>query len=52
MGIQVSFAIVVGAIESFTARFRMNHNPQFIFTLTSISLLIFLGVLLMLGKII
>ena len=52
MGVQVLFAIVVGSIESFMARFRMNHNPQFIFTLTSISLLIFLGVLLMLGKII
>lgn len=52
IGTQVLFAIGVGIIESFTARFRMNHNPQFIFTLTSISLLIFLGVLLILGKII
>jgi hypothetical protein len=34
------------------ARFRMNHNPQYIFTLTSVSLLIFLGVLLILGKIV
>ncbi|OFY97960.1 MAG: hypothetical protein A3K10_00310 [Bacteroidetes bacterium RIFCSPLOWO2_12_FULL_31_6] len=52
IGTQILFAIVIGVIESFMARFRMNHNPQFIFTLTSISLLIFLGVLLMLGKII
>jgi formate hydrogenlyase subunit 4 len=52
IGSQVLFAVVVGTIESFEARFRMNHNPQFIFMLTSISLLIFLGVLLMLGKII
>lgn len=52
IGAQVLFAVVVGTIESFEARFRMNHNPQFIFMLTSISLLIFLGVLLMLGKII
>lgn len=52
IGAQVLFAIVVGTIESFEARFRMNHNPQFIFMLTSISLLIFLGVLLMLGKIV
>jgi formate hydrogenlyase subunit 4 len=50
-GIQVLFAIVVGSFESFIARFRMSHNPQFIFTLTSISLLIFLSVLLILGKI-
>jgi formate hydrogenlyase subunit 4 len=51
IGVQIAFAVAVGIIESFMARFRMNHNPQFIFTLTSISLLIFLGVLLMLGKI-
>jgi formate hydrogenlyase subunit 4 len=49
--VQVIFAIVVGSFESFIARFRMSHNPQFIFTLTSISLLIFLSVLLILGKI-
>ncbi|MEX2235091.1 MAG: NADH-quinone oxidoreductase subunit H [Cyclobacteriaceae bacterium] len=51
IGVEILFAIVAGAIESFMARFRMNHNPQFIFTLTSISILIFLGVLLMLGRI-
>ncbi|MDI1354525.1 MAG: NADH-quinone oxidoreductase subunit H [bacterium] len=49
--IQVVFAISAGTIESFMARFRMSHNPQFIFVLTSISLLIFLGALLLLGKI-
>jgi formate hydrogenlyase subunit 4 len=49
--IQIIFAIIVGLIESFMARFRMNHNPQFIFTLSSISILIFLGVLLMLERI-
>jgi len=48
---QFLFAILVGTIESFMARFRMNHNPQYIFMLTSISVLIFLGVLLLLGKI-
>lgn len=50
-GIQMLFAVTVGSIESFMARFRMTHNPQFILTLSSISLLIFLGVLLMLGKV-
>jgi hypothetical protein len=50
--VQAGFAILVGIIESFSARFRMNHNPQFILMFTSISLLIFLGVMLMLGKII
>lgn len=48
--IQFGFAITVGIIESFMARYRMGHNPQFIFILTSISLLIFFGVLLVLGK--
>lgn len=52
IGVQFFFAAIIGTAESFMARFRMNHNPQFIFTLTSISLLIFLGVLLMLGKIV
>ncbi len=48
--IQFGSAVVTGTIESFMARFRMNHNSQFIFALTSVSLLIFLGVLLILGK--
>jgi formate hydrogenlyase subunit 4 len=48
--IQVAFAATAGLIESFLARFRMNHNAQFIFSLSSISLVIFFGVLLILGK--
>jgi formate hydrogenlyase subunit 4 len=48
--IQILFAVVVGMIESFMARFRMSHNPQFILTLSSVSFLIFLGVLLVLQK--
>jgi formate hydrogenlyase subunit 4 len=47
---QMVFAITAGLIESFLARFRMNHNAQFIFSLSSISLVIFFGVLLILGK--
>jgi formate hydrogenlyase subunit 4 len=50
--VQVVFAVIVGMVESFAARFRINHNPQFILMFTSISLLIFLGVLLVMGKII
>ncbi|MDR0814270.1 MAG: NADH-quinone oxidoreductase subunit H [Bacteroidales bacterium] len=45
--IQALSAIIIGCMESFSARFRMSHNAQFIFTLTSVSLLIFFGVLLM-----
>ncbi len=49
-GIQILYAIAVGILESFTARFRMNHNAQYILALSSVSLLIFLGVLLVLGQ--
>lgn len=48
--VQFVFAVSVGFVESFMARYRMSHNPQFIFILTSVSLLIFFGVLLVLGK--
>ncbi len=52
MSIQLIFAAIIGVVESFSARFRMNHNPQFILMFTSISLLIFLGVMLIMGNII
>jgi formate hydrogenlyase subunit 4 len=52
IGVQVIFGMAVGFVESFSARFRINHNPQFILMFTSISLLIFLGVLLIMGNII
>lgn len=48
--IQFLMAVAIGLIESFMARFRMSHNPQFIVALTSVSLLIFFGVLLILEK--
>jgi formate hydrogenlyase subunit 4 len=48
--IQMLFAVIVGLIESFMARYRMSHNPQFILALSSVSFLIFLGVLLVLEK--
>jgi len=48
--IQILLATAIGLIESFMARFRMSHNAQFIFVLTSVSLLIFFGALLILGK--
>jgi formate hydrogenlyase subunit 4 len=50
IGIQMLFAICIGIIESFIARFRMNLNSQYILTISSASLLIFLGVMLILGK--
>lgn len=48
--VQFIFAIVVGILESFSARFRMNHNAQYILILSSLSLLMFFGVLILLGK--
>lgn len=48
--VQFLFAVIAGLLESFSARFRMAHNAEFIYTLTSFSLLIFFGVLLLMGK--
>ena len=48
--VQFLFAVIAGLLESFAARFRMAHNAEFIYTLTSFSLLIFFGVLLLMGK--
>lgn len=42
--VEVLCAICVGLVESFMARYRMSHNPQFILALTSLSLLVFFGV--------
>lgn len=52
LGIQSLFAVTVGLLESFSARYRMSHNAQFIFTLSSVSLLIFFGVLMILDKLV
>lgn len=48
--IQLACAVIIGIIESFMARLRMNHNPQFIFALTSIALMVIFGVLLLSGQ--
>jgi formate hydrogenlyase subunit 4 len=50
LGIQMILAMAVAFVESFMARLRMNHNPQFILTLTSLAFLIFVGILLFLEK--
>ncbi|MCK9312152.1 MAG: NADH-quinone oxidoreductase subunit H [Bacteroidales bacterium] len=47
---QFLFAVAVGLIESFRARFRMGHNPQYIFILSSVAMLLFFGILLLTGK--
>jgi formate hydrogenlyase subunit 4 len=46
IGIQIVFAIVVGLLESFRARKKLGRNPQFILTLSSITLIAFIIILL------
>lgn len=49
--IELLCAVAVGLTESFMARYRMSHNTQFILVLSSLALLLFLGVMTTLGKI-
>jgi formate hydrogenlyase subunit 4 len=44
------FAIIVGLMESFRARFKMEKNPQFILTLSSIAAIAFLVALIITNK--
>ena len=50
LAVQAGFAIVAGVLESFQARNRMKTNPQSVFVLTSVALLIFFGVLIIMNK--
>jgi len=50
LGTGFIMAIIVGGVESFTARLRMSRIPQFIFSLTSYVLLLFLLVLFITGR--
>ena len=49
-GVQVLFAVLTGIVESFLAKYRMNHIPQIVFSLSSVALLIFIGAMLLLHK--
>lgn len=49
-GVQILCASIIGIVESFMARYRMNHNPQFIFALSSVAMLLVFGVLMLAGK--
>jgi formate hydrogenlyase subunit 4 len=51
-GIQVAFSAVVGMLEAFRARNKMEKNPQWILMLSAISVVIFLTVLIITQKII
>jgi len=52
LGIQIGFAVIIGLQESFRARNKMLKNPQFLLTLTSIALLIFVVMLTLKYKLI
>lgn len=52
VGIQVLFATMIGILESFRARNKMVKNPQFILTLSAISVVAFVIVLILTNKLI
>jgi hypothetical protein len=44
------FAIIVGFMESFRARLKMEKNPQFILTLSAIAAIAFLVAIIVTNK--
>ncbi|HBC77821.1 MAG TPA: hypothetical protein DEO60_00655 [Bacteroidales bacterium] len=52
MAVQMLFAIIVGMLESFRARNKMNKNPKFILTVSSIAMIAFVIVLILTNRII
>jgi len=50
VGVILLFAVVVGLMESFRARLKMEKNPQFILTLSSIAAIAFLVALIITNK--
>lgn len=47
LAVQIVFAIGIGALESFRARYKMGRNPLYLLMLTSVSMLIFFTVLIL-----
>ena len=52
IGVIFLFAVIVGLMESFRARLKMEKNPQFILTLSAISAIAFLVALIITNKLI
>jgi formate hydrogenlyase subunit 4 len=50
MFVEIAFAVVVGLLESFRARNKMNKNPQWIISLSAIAVLVFIAVLILINK--
>lgn len=48
--VQAVFAMIVGLLESFRARNKMNKNPKFILTLSAITLIAFMIILILTEK--
>lgn len=51
MAVQALFAIIVGLLESFRARNKMNKNPKFILTVSAIAMIAFVIILILTYKI-
>ncbi len=50
IGVILAFAVIVGLMESFRARLKIEKNPQFILTLSSIAAIAFLVALIITNK--
>ena len=50
IGVIFLFALIVGVLESFRARLKMEKNPQFILTLSSLAAIAFLVALIISNK--
>jgi formate hydrogenlyase subunit 4 len=52
LAVQVVFAVIIGLIESFRARNKMNKNPKFILTISAIAWIAFVIILILTDKLI
>ena len=50
LAVQAFFAIIVGFVESFRARNKMNKNPKFILTISAIAIIAFMIILVLTEK--
>jgi len=48
--VQAFFGIIVGFVESFRARNKMNKNPKFILTISAIAIIAFMIILVLTEK--
>lgn len=48
--VQVAFALIIGLIESFRARNKMNKNPKFILTISAVAWIAFVIILILTDK--